>query len=106
MNKAEKKLQDFFETEGFNVHLFQQDKKQCAEIEKWTDGGVDMIISLMPFTKEKFMEYVNDFNVDEEVDFYRQDVSYRNNFSISDGLKDFTDFHNGLKSVVEKLKSL
>lgn len=101
-----KKLQDFFEEHGFNVHLFKQDNKQCAEVEKWTDGGVDMIFSLMPFTKEQFIERVNDFDVDEEIDLHRQDKRYKDAFTIGESLEDFTNFHNDLKSVSDKLKSL
>lgn len=40
------RLQDFFEKEDFQVHLFEQDNEQCGEVEKWTDRGVDMIFSL------------------------------------------------------------
>ena len=66
--EGNKDLQTFFEEEDFKVHLFEQDGQQCADIETWTNGGVNMNIVLMPFTKEKFIEYVNDFNVDEQVD--------------------------------------
>jgi 5,10-methenyltetrahydromethanopterin hydrogenase len=97
-----KELQSFFEAEGFNVHLFKQDNKQCAEIEKWTDGGVDMLIVLMPFSKNEFIEYVNDFDVDEQIDLHRQGEQYKNAFKISESVKDFTDFHNSLKDVVAK----
>jgi hypothetical protein len=99
------KLQKFFENNEFRVHLFEQDNMQCAEIEKWTDGGVDMIISLMPFSKEEFIKYVEDFNIDEEIDLHRQDQQYKNVFTLSMSLNDFTDFHNSLKEVVEKLKA-
>lgn len=98
-----KDLQSFFEEKDFNVHLFKQDKKQCAEIEKWTDGGVDMIINLMPFTVERFVDYVNNFNVDEEIDLHRQDKRYKDAFTISDSLKDFTNFHNHLKEIASAL---
>ena len=66
-----KKLKEFFEQQGFNVHLSKQDKVQCAEVEKWTDGGVDMIIWLNPFTVEEFKGYINDFDVDELIVSYR-----------------------------------
>ena len=99
-----KNLRDFFETEGFAVHLFRQDKKQCAEIEKWTNGGVDMNISLMPFSKEEFAKFVDYFDIDEEIDLYRQDQKYKNNFTITESVKDFTDFHDMLKVVNENLK--
>jgi hypothetical protein len=98
-----KKLQGFFEENGFIVHLTKQDKVQCAELEKWTDGGVDMIIWLNPFTVAEFKSYVNDFNVDEVIDTHRQDQRYKNDFTISQSLKDFTDFYNHLKEVDSKL---
>jgi len=106
MTKEQKKLKDFFEKQDFNVHLFKQDNQQCAEVEKWTDGGVDMIFTLMPFTAEKFIERVNDFNIDEEIDLHRQGKDYRNAFTISESLKDFKNFQKGLKKVVQHLKNL
>lgn len=98
-------LQEFFEDEGFNVHKFEQDNQICAEIEKWTDGDVDMNIVLMPFTIEEFINYVNDFNVDDEIDIHRQDERYKKDFTISQSLKDFKKFHNDLKKVVKKTQS-
>jgi len=97
------KLTRFFEQRDFIVHSFKQDKKQCAEIEKWTDGGVDMIITLIPFTAEQFIEYVNNFNVDDEIDLHRQDKRYKDAFRISESVKDFTDFHEQLKEIALKL---
>ena len=99
-----KKLKKFFEDNNFSVYLFKQDGKQCAEIESFTDGGVDMIITLQTFIKEEFFDYVDDFDVDELIDLHRQDKSYRANFTISQSLKDFTDFHNNLKEIVSKLE--
>jgi len=92
-------LTKFFEKKGFIVHLRKQDNVQCAEIEKWTDGGVDMGIWLNPFTVEEFQSYVNDFNVDDLITNYRQDPLYKSNFTISESLKDFTKFHNHLKKI-------
>jgi len=105
-NKEVKDLKDFFENEDFNVYTFEQDDKKCAEIEKWTDGGVDMIITLMPFTKEEFIEYVKNFDIDEEIDIHRQDKLYKSHFTISDSLKDFTDFYNMLQDIAKKLEKL
>lgn len=98
-----KTLQKFFEENGFNVFLTKQNNKQCAELEMWTNGGVDMILWLNPFTAESFKSYVNDFNIDELIDSHRQDKRYKNDFTISESLKDFTDFHNFLKEVASKL---
>lgn len=99
-------LKNFFEAEGFNVSLFEQDDEQCAEIEKWTNGGVDMIIALQPFTKEEFIERVNSFDIDDEIDIHRQDPQYKAAFKISQSVADFTDFHDSLKETVEKLNKL
>lgn len=96
-------LQQFFEDNDFNVFLSIQDGKQCGEIEKCTDGGVDMLFFLNPFTVDEFKERVNDFDVDEEIDTHRQDKQYKNDFTISQSLKDFADFHTHLKEIVAKL---
>lgn len=99
------KLKNFFEDNNFNVCLFKKENKQCAELEMWTDGGVDMIITLNPFTKEEFIGYVNDFDVDEEIELHRQDKTYREVFTIRQSLNDFTDYHNKLKTIVEELNT-
>lgn len=96
-------LQSFFEENDFNVHLFEQNGEQCAEVEKWTDGGVDMIFTLCPFTKESFITSVNDFDIDEEIDLHRQGQDYKNAFTITQSVEDFTNFHNHLKEIVSKI---
>jgi hypothetical protein len=101
-----KKLVKFFEINNFNVYLTKQDNVQCAEIEKWTDDGIDMIIWLNPFTIEEFENYVNDFNIDETIDLYRQDQRYKNVFTITQSLNDFTNFHNHLKEIALMLVKL
>lgn len=96
-------LKNFFEENNFNVHLFEQNNVRCAELEKWTDGGVDIVINLIPFTADEFKEYVNNFDIDEEIDVHRQDERYRKVFTLSQSLKDFTDFYNELKEIADKL---
>lgn len=100
------KLQEFFEEKGFQVHLLdeQENGVQCAEIEKWTEGGVDMIITLQPFTIKEFIEYVNDFSVDDEIDLHRQSEDYKRNFTISESVEDFNSFHEHLKDIVMELE--
>ena len=102
-NMKIKQLTKFFEDNGFNVSLFKEEKTQVAELEIWTSGGVDMIILLRPFTKEEFVSYVNDFNVDEQITTYRQAEDYCNVFTIRKSLEDFEEFHNLLKSIASKL---
>lgn len=97
------KLKEFFEHQGFQVHLTEQDGQQCGEVEMWTDGGVDMIIWLVPFNIEQFKEFVNDFDIDNEIDLHREGNDYKAAFTIKESLKDFTKYHNHLKKVTKLL---
>ena len=101
-----KELTGFFEDNGFNVHLFKQDKVQVAELEIWTTGGVDMIIYLNPFTKEEFISYVDDFDVDEQIMTFRQDKRYCADFTLRQSVHDFEEFESLLKSIVGELNNL
>jgi hypothetical protein len=106
MKTTKKQLVKFFEDNGFSVHLSKEGKKQVAEIEIWTSGGVDIIIYLNPFTSEEFISYVEDFDVDNEITLHRQDKMYCNEFTIRESLEDFEEFNNKLKSIAEKIKEL
>jgi hypothetical protein len=97
-------LKNFFEEKDFNVHLIKQDNVQCAEVETWTNGGVNMIMWLNPFSTEEFESYVNDFDVDETIELHRQGQDYKNAFTIRESLKDFEDYHNRLKDVLSDLQ--
>ena len=97
------KLIKFFEENDFIVHLDEQDGVQCAELETWTEGGVNMIIWLNPFTEEEFEKYANYFDMDEEINLNRQDKAYRNDFTIRESVEDFLGFHNRLKDILSKL---
>ena len=99
-----KRLTELFEANNFKVHQFQQDGKHHAELETWTDGGVNMIIILTPFTAKAFLDYVESYEVDELIDLYRQDPGYRNAFTIAQSLKDFRRFHKRLKRLKKELK--
>jgi hypothetical protein len=97
-------LKNFLEEKDFNVHLTEQDNVQCAEVETWTYGGVNMIMWLNPFTVEEFTQSVNDFDVDEEIDLHRQGQDYKSAFTIRESLKDFENYHNRLKDVLSDLQ--
>ena len=97
-------LKQFFEDRSFNVFLSEQEGIQSAEVESWTDCGVDMIIGLNPFTKEEFIQWVNNFDIDEEIELHRQDEQYKKVFTISLSLEDFTKYHNVLKELVEQIE--
>jgi hypothetical protein len=85
--------------------VYQSDN--YIELETWTDGGVNMFVNLdIADNKtlfEQFKERVYYFNIDEEIDMHRTDSQYKSAFTISESIKDFTDYKNWLNSVVEKL---
>jgi len=100
---SDKELQEFFEKNDFNVHLTKQDNIQCAEVEKWTDGGVDMIIWLNPFTIEEFKGFVEDFDIDDQIELHRQAEDYCAAFTIKESVEDFEAFEKHLEEIAEKL---
>jgi len=85
------------------------------EIETWTKGGVNMIHSFYFWdyndlydkdnVKKKLREIYENFSIDDEIDIYRQDKLYKKQFSISESLKDFTEYKNRLENLSKKFAS-
>lgn len=101
------RLKKIFEEElGFNVHLSEQDSKVGAEIEDWTEGGVDMIMWIHPFTAEEFKRHAESFDIDEAIDLNRQDPSYRNAFTYTRSVADFEKWAERLKNNIQTLVKL
>jgi len=77
--------------------------KNYIELENWTNGGVDMIITLYKdintSATSQFIEYIKNFNIDEEILLLMQDQSYRNHFTIKNSLIDFEDWIAELKKI-------
>lgn len=103
MKKTTKQLVKFFEENEFSVNLIKEKRTQCAELEMWTGGGVDMLIYLRPFNAEQFKEYVRDFDIDEEIMLNRQDKTYCDHFTIRQSVNDFEEYHNKLKEIAAEL---
>jgi hypothetical protein len=103
--KTVQELTTFLEDNGFNVwQSTDVEKGQIdAEVEIWTDGGVDMTMCLSPFTETELREYVENFDVDEEIELHRQDKRYCNAFTLKESLKDFENHKNFLDNLIEKL---
>jgi hypothetical protein len=73
---------------------YETDEDGCMELETWTDGGVDMIINVEKGENwlEVFDKYFEDFDIDAEIDMYRQDKNYCANFTIRESVEDFENF--------------
>lgn len=77
-----------------------------TSLEQWTNGGVDMIIE---FEKNRnvidaLQEYIDNFDIDEEIEIYRQDKRYRENFTIRESLADFENWIDFIRNIIKQLK--
>ena len=82
------------------------------ELNTYTDGGVNEVIfidlrgqeiTFENYVKE-FEKYVNEYDINERIDMYRQDKLYKQNFTIEESLEDFKSFKENLELVLSKLK--
>lgn len=76
------------------------------EIEQWTDLGVDMIIELEKDRDivEQLVDYVYNFDIDEEIDLYRENKDYRERFSILESVNDFEKWLDFINDIIIRLK--
>lgn len=78
------------------------------ELESWTDGGVDMFITIDKNScntlLEQLKEFVENFDIDEEIKIYRQDTDYRRNFTIRESINDFENWVDYIRDCISKLE--
>lgn len=77
------------------------------EMETWTNKGVNMIIDLEKDGNElleQLKDYVDNFDIDSEIDLYRENKEYRNNFTLEESLEDFKDYINYVKNLINELE--
>ena len=78
------------------------------ELESWTDGGVDMFITIDKNSYntllEQLKEFVENFDIDEEIEIYRQDTDYRRNFTIRESITDFENWVDYIEECISKLE--
>lgn len=79
------------------------------EMETWTNKGVNMIFDIEKDGNsllEQLKDYVDNFDIDYEIDLHREDERYRNDFTIEESLEDFKDYINYLKSLINELEHI
>lgn len=98
-NKERKILEKYF---GFS------ELNDSYDIEQWTNGGVDMIIYIDKNSNETLIEqleeYIDNFDIDEEIDLYRENEDYKNNFTIRASLEDFESWVKYINDIIKELK--
>lgn len=98
-----KQQKKFFKKEGFIVSIHKDKGVICAELDKLTEGGINMHITLKPFSYVTFVDYVENFDIDEEIKILRQDEEYIKGFTIDSSKEDITNFYNSLNDIAEKI---
>lgn len=78
------------------------------ELESWTNGGVNMFISIDKNSDNNLLEqlerFVENFDIDEEIDIHRQDTDYRRNFTIRESINDFENWVDYIEECISKLE--
>ena len=78
------------------------------ELESWTDGGVDMFITIDKNSYntllEQLKEFVENFDIDEEIDIHREDENYKRNFTIRESITDFENWVDYIEECISKLE--
>lgn len=100
MNNKEREILEKY----FNI---DDSELNCIELEAWTNGGVDMLIyfdSTNKHVADALEEYIDNFDIDEEIDMYRQQEDYRDAFTIRESLEDFTNWITFIKNIIKELR--
>lgn len=93
----------------FGVDITEYSNGNFLSLEQWTNGGVDMIIEIDMQEENIITElekYVDNFDIDEEIDLYREGKDYRDNFTITESLHDFEEWLKYVKRCIKELKEV
>ena len=78
------------------------------ELESWTNGGVDMFITIDKNSYntllEQLKEFVENFDIDEEIEIHRKDENYKRNFTIRESINDFENWVDYIEECISKLE--
>ena len=78
------------------------------ELESWTNGGVNMFISIDKNSDNNLLEqlerFVENFDIDEEIDIHREDENYKRNFTIRESINDFENWVDYIEECISKLE--
>lgn len=98
MNKKQKRILE----DNFNIYK----DKNIWDLETWTDGGVNMFINIDINNNiiNEFESYLENFDIDEEIDIYRQNKKYKEIFTIKNSVNDFENWVNYIEDIIRQLK--
>ena len=96
-----KKIREILE-KHFNIY----ESNTEYELENWTDGGVDMFINIDKDKNiiEELEKFIENFDIDEEIELHRQGDDYKSNFTIKESLNDFENWLENIKDIIKELR--
>ena len=91
------------------VELFNINESAYGlELESCTDGGVNMLIGIDKNSDNNLLEqlerFVENFDIDEEIDIHREDAYYRRKFTIKESIRDFENWVDYIEECISKLE--
>lgn len=110
-----KKIFDKIEKANISIDEYKENDKICGyELNTYTDGGVNQIVFIDFRNTDKdvksekdfkrlFLDRINSIDIDEEIDLNRQDKSYKQAFTITQSVKDFSKWKRDLLKLANKL---
>lgn len=114
LSKEVQRIVDTIEAEDFSLTWYDENGIVCgAEIETWTEGGVDMIhfidlrgkgINDADAWMDELEAIIGNFDVDDEIDTHRQDPSYRSAFTYRVAVHDFEEYEERLRGLLEAVR--
>jgi len=114
-SKTLKQILDTIESKKFSFYNYEENGKLCGyELNTYTAGGVNQIIFLDFRNEEKdvenvnefieeFNSYVNNIDIDEEIELNRQNKNYKDNFTLRQSLNDFEQWKSELKEIAKEI---
>lgn len=96
-------LNKHFKNAGFDIYESMECNVTKAELSAYTDGGVNVCFTLIPYTLESFAKYINTFSIDNEIDSRRKNIFYKDKFTIEESLEDFKIYKSELESLLNEM---
>ena len=78
------------------------------ELESCTNGGVNMLIGIDKDSDYDLLaqleQFVENFDIDEEIDIHREDENYKRKFTIRESINDFENWVDYIEECISKLE--
>ena len=100
------KLEDYLNENKCNLHTYDNG---TVDVESYTPAGGDMVISLDELSKEKLQEYIDNFDINEEVLMWWQNEESRERQpfqNVRDMYNDYEKWLDNLQRIVDGIDDI